>query len=540
VSVNSGVFGYARVSTGKQKHAATIEMQWARITQHCRQNKITLAGKFEDNGISSRQPFGLRPGSGELLREAQAGRVKVILVYALDRLGRDGDSVDTQATLRRLWKLGVTIITLEQGLAVENTPTGRLLADIQCVANGYHRDTLVARSKESSRRLAKESEQWMGGVVPFGFRKQGEDRAARLVLEDAEAEVVRTIYAKFDTGSSYTEIAAYLTALGVPGVWDGPRIWEIMRNPAYRGVIYWGKRKAVWDEEGVMHRQAVPRSEWVERACPRIVEPELWQRVNARMDVLARAAKAHPKRDYPLSGLVRCATCGGAYVGVTSTQRDGSEKSYYRCSTHYRVDCRLRGIKCANPSVRAAALEEPIWEFVGGFLARPADAVDQLKAQLAAESQQGRNRAADLKRLAQRRQELVEARKRVLTQFGAGLFSDDDVKAEVRRIDAETEALDRERDAMRNVVGMAERTTIQLDWAGRLLGELRGQLLEGKLDAEKKRKFMQALVAGITIAPDGSAKAVFRFDGDFNRFHDYARSRRVREVTEQRYGHACR
>jgi hypothetical protein len=73
----------------------------------------------------------------------------------------------------------------------------------------------------------------------------------------------------------------------------------------------------------------------------------------------------------------------------------------------------------------------PIWEFVASFLARPGDAVKELETRLAAESQAGRDHAAVIRRLQKRRQELVTARKRVLSQYGAGVFSDDDIKAEV-------------------------------------------------------------------------------------------------------------
>jgi hypothetical protein len=160
---------------------------------------------------------------------------------------------------------------------------------------------------------------------------------------------------------------------------------------------------------------------------------------------------------------------------------------------------------------------------------------------LAAESRESRNNTADLKQLEKRQAALVEARRRVLTQYGTGLFSDEDVKHEVSRIDAEIEVLERERAEKRNVVEMAERVTVELDWAGRLLGELRDQLLDGKLSAEKKRMFIQALVSSITILPNGEAKAVFRFDSHFQRMRQYTRrSKAVRAVNDGRYGCPCR
>jgi site-specific DNA recombinase len=521
---------------------ATIETQRQANENYHRQHFPNEAMiEFADDGVSSRVPFVLRPGSGALYREAEPGKVKVILVYALDRLGRDGDSIDTKTAVRQLWRMGVTrIISTQDGVAYEDTPVGRYMLDSMTSMGGFQRDINVLRSKEASRRLARDSpSMWLGGPKPFGYRQEGQDRQARLVIDDKEAEIVREIYKRFDEGQTYSQIVNYLIALGVPGAWDGRRVREIIRNRAYVGRISWGKRKCVWDDRGKVRRKAVPRDQWVERQCPAIVSEDVWQRANSCADELARAAKAHPRRDYPLSSLVRCETCGRAYVGAPSLQRDGSKKYYYRCSSHYRSDLRMRGVKCTNPSVRAQALDEAIWEYVAAFLAQPGLALEQLEQQLAAESQEGQNHSAELRKLEKRREALVTNRKRVLRQYGEGVFTDEEVKEEVQRIEAEMATLDKEREARRNVVEMAARATIELDWAGRLLSELRGQLLDGTLSEEKKRTFVATLVSSITITASGEARTVFRFDSDWQRLRQYRRKRAVREVSEQRLGHPC-
>jgi hypothetical protein len=158
---------------------------------------------------------------------------------------------------------------------------------------------------------------------------------------------------------------------------------------------------------------------------------------------------------------------------------------------------------CESPSLHARGLEEAIWEHVGGFLARPGLAVRELRQQLAAEGVEGQTAEDDLRRLEKRRGGLAEVRRRVLSQYGAGNFSDDEVRQEVASLDAEWAILDWEREEKRSAKAHAASASLQLDWAGRLLGELRGQLLEGKLSFEKKRRFVEALVGGITITPEG-------------------------------------
>jgi hypothetical protein len=51
---------------------------------------------------------------------------------------------------------------------------------------------------------------------------------------------------------------------------------------------------------------------------------------------------------------------------------------------------------------------------------------------------------------------------------------------------------------------------------------------------------VEALVGGITITPDGKARAQFRFDGDFQRARQYARAEASSAVNEQPYGRPCR
>jgi hypothetical protein len=54
---------------------------------------------------------------------------------------------------------------------------------------------------------------------------------------------------------------------------------------------------------------------------------------------------------------------------------------------------------------------------------------------------------------------------------------------------------------LRNISTERETRVLSLDWAGRLLGDLRAKLQAGELTFEKKRKFIETLVAGIKVTP---------------------------------------
>ena len=88
----------------------------------------------------------------------------------------------------------------------------------------HERELIRERSVAGTNRRA-ESGAWLGGVVPYGYRKQGEKGDARLVvceekvpgLELSEADVVRMIYRMSGTDKkSCQKIADHLNREGIP------------------------------------------------------------------------------------------------------------------------------------------------------------------------------------------------------------------------------------------------------------------------------------------------------------------------------------
>ncbi|MDZ4825825.1 MAG: recombinase zinc beta ribbon domain-containing protein, partial [Actinomycetota bacterium] len=116
----------------------------------------------------------------------------------------------------------------------------------------------------------------------------------------------------------------------------------ILTNPRYLGHQVVGRQRRR-DElldptdpaAGTISRQRwQPTGEWVtsdEPAWPALVEPDLWERVNARItnnrSPQRRRARAAPGV-YLLSGLIRCAACGRSMHGATL-----KGKPYYRCNS---------------------------------------------------------------------------------------------------------------------------------------------------------------------------------------------------------------
>src|SRR6185369_5618919 len=112
------------------------------------------------------------------------------------------------------------------------TATGRLMLTMLSGFAAHERELIRERSIAGSRRCA-EAGGWMGGVVPYGYRKEGEKSKGRLAICDepvpgfhlSEAEIVRTIYRmSAEEKKSCRKIADHLHRTGVPcaSAWKTP------------------------------------------------------------------------------------------------------------------------------------------------------------------------------------------------------------------------------------------------------------------------------------------------------------------------------
>jgi site-specific DNA recombinase len=164
---------------------------------------------------------------------------------------------------------------------------------------------------------------------------------------------VRRIYEEYLAGRGLKQIAHRLNEEGIPspsagrrgsGSWAPGAVRTILLNPRYRGVYLHGRIKKLRQRGANCRVKADPR-EVIETEIPewRIVNDAIWFAVNARFTkrepttseatskVMKKAAAKHA-----LTGLGRCAKCGGAIISQrVRTFRGGAERTMaYGCSRH--------------------------------------------------------------------------------------------------------------------------------------------------------------------------------------------------------------
>ena len=134
---------YRRVSTDHQDNS--LEVQEALNTEYCRRLDMpVLAEPYADPDVSGSIPFVERAGGKALMARLQHGDVKHLVTAKQDRLGRD--TLDTIATIRRVWELGITPHFTAEGGAFPRTPQNELLFEIKASVAQYERNLIRDRT----------------------------------------------------------------------------------------------------------------------------------------------------------------------------------------------------------------------------------------------------------------------------------------------------------------------------------------------------------------------------------------------------------
>jgi len=135
---------YARVSTTDQH----CENQLVELRRYCDARGWTIAREYVDEGVSGAKER--RPALDDLVRDAKRRRHDVVVVWRLDRLGRNLRHLillldDLQAT-------GVAFVSLSEGIDA-TTPAGRLQLHVLAAIAEFERARIAERVRLGMARV---------------------------------------------------------------------------------------------------------------------------------------------------------------------------------------------------------------------------------------------------------------------------------------------------------------------------------------------------------------------------------------------------
>jgi site-specific DNA recombinase len=504
---------YLRVSTDEQRERQSIATQRVEVERFCTVHALSIGKVYADDGVTGTIPFDRRPEGRELLQDARLKKFDQLLVYKLDRVGRD--AIIILETVAELAKCGVRVVSITQTCDAE-TSDGKLMLTIHSAFAAHEREVIRERSIAGTNRVAQTGA-WLGGIVPYGYRKLGEKGHARLVISEepipsldlSEADVIRMIFRMggIERKSCFA-IADHLNRIQVPcayvrddrlisrgkrkirtsGLWRPGRVRNLLVSTTYKGEHQYGKRSRN------------PNRELIARAVPALVSGDLWESAQKTLKSNVLFSKRHSCHQYLLRGLMKCGLCGLTYIGFVNRRPSGKQEFYYRCNGKHgaRGLYGVTGQRCPSKDVNGSFVEQAIWADVENFLRHPSAVIEQLQQRIAAEqcdSKRGQERLARLERaLALKTTE----RNRILGLYRKGRISEADLECQMGEVDREEAGLLAQIEQLSTGLrGLAD-IGAQIQSTQALLEKLRGRLDLG-LSWEVKRQLVEALVGGIRI-----------------------------------------
>ena len=164
-----------------------------------------LPAQYDDGGFSGGSME--RPGLKALLADIAAGLIDVVVVYKVDRLTRSLG--DFARIVEQFDAAGVSFVSVTQAFNT-TTSMGRLTLNVLLSFAQFEREVTGERIRDKIA-LSKAKGMWMGGVPPLGYSAKDHT----LIIDEAEAETVRSIFRRYLALGSVHVLSAELQAQGV-------------------------------------------------------------------------------------------------------------------------------------------------------------------------------------------------------------------------------------------------------------------------------------------------------------------------------------
>ena len=443
---NRGVAIYARKSRITNK-GDSIGVQFKQCAEYAKR-ELQLDDdysfmEYEDKGLSGY--YSDRPDFQRMLHDIEMGKIRAVVCYKLDRIGRK--TSDLLRLLDFLEKHKVDLLICSNNI---NTTSGvsKIFIQIFAVVAEFERDTLTERITDNMMELAKDG-RWLGGNTPTGFTVKrvktgsGKNKSAYSYLESIPEEkaMIQKLYEIFGQLRSIKKTADKMNKLGyrtkAGSKFNASTTRLLLKNPVYciadenaynyfyenggglceelsafdgqHGLSAYNKTDQEKFEDAdstfispkfVQIMSAKPVSEWIISVGRHegFIPSQQWIDTQNMLDSIAeKYNRPHRKTNALLSGLVYCPLCGKRLRVISESNRwtNGKPRFKYVCPG-YRVS------ECTFRAVDGVLLDE----FVVKQLSNLSDEDSEYFTELL------NQRASDIFKNSQNEQELTELKKK--------------------------------------------------------------------------------------------------------------------------------
>lgn len=434
-----GAFIHARYSTDNQ-NPDSIDVQVSKCREWCREHNIPVLGVFPDEAVSGMKDS--RPKYEEMMRQLRLGWADTVVIYDQSRMFRKMTA--WFAFRDELTRMGVQVVCVTQPMIGKDLrdPTNFLTEGSMALFNQIWALQSRQKTMEKMRFMAR-SGMHTGGKPALGYNVEN----GRFVINEAEAAIIRRIFAEYAAGKSYRHIIEGLNADGLTTKKGKPfganSLHDLLHNEKYIGVLVYGQSPLREDGTRNHHGKPAPDVIRVEDAVPAIIDKELFETVQQRMAQNKRKQGGRPatRREYPLRSKVFCADCKMAMTISTSQLK----YDYYRCTGKKRLH------NCEAAPISVDYLEQRVIEAIQEVLGNPTNVGNLIRIlRDQAEQIQG-GAVARLRALLAREKEIAVKLDNAMDAIMNGLTSPT-LKAKVTELETEKAQVSRELRALKATV----------------------------------------------------------------------------------------
>ncbi len=302
------------------------------LHQYASEHEFSVVHTYIDDGFSGTNQD--RPALKQMLADVVSGKINIVLVKDLSRLGRNYLEVGNLAEVF-FPSHGCKLISITEQI-------DDLLAFRNWFNEHYSRET--SKKVKAVKKMLATSGKFLGTYAAYGYKKSSSDKY-KLIIDEQTKGVVIKIFELRASGASYTEIANCLNEQkiisprsyyyqtkrksNIETEWNVSTISQMLKNEVYRGNMVQMKKGTKTYKTRKLTKK--PVSEWVRvlNTHEPIISEELWKRVQEIADSKLRTRKKKNGEVSLFSGLLKCGSCG-------RTMRNQTENGVLKSGEAYR------------------------------------------------------------------------------------------------------------------------------------------------------------------------------------------------------------
>ena len=359
---------YYRLSRDEDSEMNSLQNQRQILFDYAEQNGYDIAGESFDDNVSG-MTFN-RKGIGELETAVDEGKLDIVLVKDLSRLGRH--RTQTALFIDHLRENNVRVYSVTEGIDTTNENDDMLIGFKQLFNDFYAKD-ISKKVRTGVRQKQKNS--GLVETLPLGYVK--DKNTGTIIIDEETAWIVKEVFRLYIDGYGLTTIAKKMNSDGIKSpdyyfnrklsdhkpdiskkyLWVQTTVKRMLTNELYHGTLVNHKTvsskiyktiTAVPDDEQYRH----------DNFCEPIIDETTWKQAQF---MLEQRAKINPRSQcgrniHRYAGIIKCAECG---ANLIARRRRWKDKEYieYTCNSNHRYGKEY----CTPHSIREKQLDELIY-----------------------------------------------------------------------------------------------------------------------------------------------------------------------------------